>query len=179
MKKNIFDFSDFDDNIVENISEKYPDMDKSEQKSICKKVRQRLNTAEDFAPADVVSGVETAKKPVFRYIFGTAAAAVFALAVIPVAFKALKNTPDGPENIQGPPAVDMATAPVEDEEKSTAAVTTKIGESDIIAEVTAPQPPTDETTTVLPTSSENPEKTKEDYLDYAKRNDIETIEFLL
>ena len=25
----------------------------------------------------------------------------------------------------------------------------------------------------------NPEKTKEDYLDYAKRNDIETIEFLL
>ena len=161
MKKDLFRFSDLDDNIVENISEKYPDMDKSEQKSICKKVRQRLNTAENFTPADVVSGVETAKKPVFRYIFGTAAAAVFALAVIPVAFKALKNTPDGPENIQGPPAVDMATAPVEDEEKSTAAVTTKIGESDIIAEVTAPQPPTDETTTVLPTSSENPEKTKE------------------
>ena len=100
MKKDLFNFSDFDDNIVENISEKYPDMNKSEQKAICEKVRKRLNTAEDFAPADVVSGVETVKKPIFRYVFGTAAAAVFALAVIPVAFKALKNTPDAPENIQ-------------------------------------------------------------------------------
>ena len=59
MKKDLFRFSDLDDNIVENISEKYPDMDKSEQKAICEKVRQKLNTAEDFAAADVVSGVET------------------------------------------------------------------------------------------------------------------------
>lgn len=120
MKKDLFRFSDLDDNIVENISEKYPDMDKSEQKAICEKVRQKLNTAEDFAAADVVSGVETVKKPVFRYIFGTAAAAVFALAVIPVAFKALKNTPDGPENIQESQLVaDYVSSPTEENEKST------------------------------------------------------------
>lgn len=120
MKKDLFRFSDLDDNIVENISEKYPDMDKSEQKAICEKVRQKLNTAEDFAAADVVSGVETVKKPVFRYIFGTAAAAVFALAVIPVAYKALKNTPDGPENIQESQLVaDYVSSPTEENEKST------------------------------------------------------------
>lgn len=161
MKKNIFDFSDFDDNIVNSIAENYPDMNKSQQKSICRKIRKRLNISDDSVVGDVVSGIEIARKRNPWYICGTVAAAVFAVALIPTAFKALKNAPDGPENIQGPPAVDMATAPVEDEEKSTAAVTTKIGESDIIAEVTAPQPPTDETTTVLPTSSENPEKTKE------------------
>lgn len=126
MKKDLFRFSDLDDNIVENISENYPDMDKSEQKAICEKVRQKLNTAEDFAAADVVSGVETVKKPVFRYIFGTAAAAVFALAVIPVAYKALKNTPDGPENIQESQLVaDYVSSPTEENEKST----TKTGET--------------------------------------------------
>lgn len=131
MKKDLFRFSDLDDNIVENISEKYPDMDKSEQKAICEKVRQKLNTAEDFAAADVVSGVETVKKPVFRYIFGTAAAAVFALAVIPVAFKALKNTPDGPENIQESQLVaDYVSSPTEENEKST----TKTGITDITTE---------------------------------------------
>lgn len=137
MKKDLFDFSDFDDNIVENIAEKCPDMDKSEQKALFGKIRKRLNTAENFIGADAVSGVEPAKKPVFRYIFGTAAAAVFAIAVIPVAFKALKNAPDGPEKIQEPPVVvDMATAPTENEEKSTVAVTTKIVESDETAEPT-------------------------------------------
>lgn len=162
MKKDLFNFSDFDDNIVNSIADNYPDMNKSQQKAICRKTRKRLIVSDDSAVGDVVSGIEPARKRSPWYICGTAAAAVFAIALIPTAFKALKNAPDGPENIQEPPvAVDMATAPVEDEEKSTAAVTTKIGKSDIIAEVTAPQPPTDETTTVLPTSPENPEKTKE------------------
>ena len=93
MKKDLFDFSDFDDDIVENIAQKCPDMNKSEQKALCGKIRQRLNTAENFIAADAVSGVEPAKKPVFRYVFETAAAAVLALAIIPVAFKALKMPP--------------------------------------------------------------------------------------
>lgn len=157
MKKDLFNFSDFDDNIVENIAEKCPDMDKSEQKALCGKIRKRLNTAENFIGADAVSGVEPAKKPVFRYIFGTAAAAVLAIAVIPVAFKALKNAPDGPEKIQDPPVtVDMSTVPMENEEKSTAAVTTKIGESDETVEVT-----THKTTMSEPVSPTNaPEETK-------------------
>ncbi len=114
MKKDLFDFSDFDANIVENIAEKYPDMGKSEQKALCGKIRKRINTAENFIGADAVSGVEPAKKPVFRYIFGTAAAAVLTVALIPVGFKALKNAPDGPEKIQeSPVVVDMATAPME------------------------------------------------------------------
>lgn len=158
MKKDLFNFSDFDDNIVENISEKYPDMNKSEQKAICEKVRKRLNTAEDFAPADVVSGVETVKKPIFRYVFGTAAAAVFALAVIPVAFKALKNTPDAPENIQESRIItDYNASPTENEDNSAEAVTTKIGKSDITARVTTPESPTDE----LVPSPTTPEKSKD------------------
>ena len=145
MKKDLFRFSDLDDNIIENISEKYPDMDKSEQKAICEKVRQKLNTAEDFAAADVVSGVETVKKPIFRYVFGTAAAAVFALAVIPVAFKALKNTPDAPENIQESQIItDHNASSTENEGSSAEAGTTKIGKSDITARVTTPESPTDE-----------------------------------
>lgn len=158
MKKDLFNFSDFDDNIVENISEKYPDMNKSEQKAICEKVRKRLNTAEDFAPADVVSGVETVKKPIFRYVFGTAAAAVFALAVIPVAFKALKNTPDAPENIQESQIItDHNASSTENEGSSAEAGTTKIGKSDITARVTTPESPTDE----LVPSPTTPEKSKD------------------
>lgn len=158
MKKDLFNFSDFDDNIVENISEKYPDMNKSEQKAICEKVRKRLNTAEDFAPADVVSGVETVKKPIFRYVFGTAAAAVFALAVIPVAFKALKNTPDAPENIQESQLVaDYNASSTENEGSSAEVGTTKIGKSDITARVTTPESPTDE----LVPSPTTPEKSKD------------------
>ena len=153
MKKDLFRFSDLDDNIVENISEKYPDMDKSEQKAICEKVRQKLNTAEDFAAADVVSGVETVKKPVFRYIFGTAAAAVFALAVIPVAFKALKNTPDGPENIQESQLVaDYVSSPTEENEKST----TKTEETRTAATTDITTQPTEESTESL-TSAVNGE----------------------
>lgn len=137
MKKDLFDFSDFDDNIVENIAEKCPDMDKSEQKALCKKIRKRLNTAENFIAADTVSGVEPAKKPVFRYIFGTAAAAVFALAVIPVTFKALKNAPEAPENIQESQIiVDYNTSQTESKDNSTEAVTTKIDESNESTEVT-------------------------------------------
>ncbi len=137
MKKDLFDFSDFDDNIVENIAEKCPDMDKSEQKALCGKIRQRLNTVEDFVPADVVCGVEPVKKPVFRYIFGTAAAAVFALAVIPVAFKALKNAPDAPENIQESQIIaDYNASPTENEGNSTEAVTTKIEKTDVTTEIT-------------------------------------------
>lgn len=158
MKKDLFNFSDFEDNIVENISEKYPDMNKSEQKAICEKVRKRLNTAEDFAPADVVSGVETVKKPIFRYVIGTAAAAVFALAVIPVAFKALKNTPDAPENIQESRIItDYNASPTENEDNSAEAVTTKIGKSDITARVTTPESPTDE---LVPPPT-TPEKSKD------------------
>lgn len=153
MKKDLFRFSDLDDNIVENISEKYPDMDKSEQKAICEKVRQKLNTAEDFAAADVVSGVETVKKPVFRYIFGTAAAAVFALAVIPVAYKALKNTPDGPENIQESQLVaDYVSSPTEENEKST----TKTEETRTAATTDVTTQPTEELTESL-TSAVNGE----------------------
>ena len=153
MKKDLFRFSDLDDNIVENISEKYPDMDKSEQKAICEKVRQKLNTAEDFAAADVVSGVETVKKPVFRYIFGTAAAAVFALAVIPVAFKALKNTPDGPENIQESQLVaDYVSSPTEENEKST----TKTGGTGTFPTLDVTTQPTEELTESL-TSAVNGE----------------------
>lgn len=153
MKKDLFRFSDLDDNIVENISEKYPDMDKSEQKAICEKVRQKLNTAEDFAAADVVSGVETVKKPVFRYIFGTAAAAVFALAVIPVAYKALKNTPDGPENIQESQLVaDYVSSPTEENEKST----TKTEETGTAATTDITTQPTEESTESL-TSAVNGE----------------------
>ncbi len=158
MKKDLFNFSDFDDNIVENISEKYSDMNKSEQKAICEKVRKRLNTAEDFAPADVVSGVETVKKPIFRYVFGTAAAAVFALAVIPVAFKALKNTPDAPENIQESQIItDHNASSTENEGSSAEAGTTKIGKSDITARVTTPESPTDE----LVPSPTTPEKSED------------------
>ena len=156
MKKDLFRFSDLDDNIVENISEKYPDMDKSEQKAICEKVRQKLNTAEDFAAADVVSGVETVKKPVFRYIFGTAAA-VFALAVIPVAFKALKNTSDGPENIQESQLVaDYVSSPTEENEKSTTK-TGGTGTTDITTQ------PTEELTESLTSAvtNENVSSTKE------------------
>ena len=39
MKKDLFDFSDFDDDIVENIAQKCPDMNKSEQKALCGKIR--------------------------------------------------------------------------------------------------------------------------------------------
>ncbi len=153
MKKDLFNFSDFDDNIVENISEKYPDMNKSEQKAICEKVRKRLNTAEDFAPADVVSGVETVKKPIFRYVFGTAAAAVFALAVIPVAFKALKNTPDAPENIQESQLVaDYVASSTESNEKST----TKIEETETVPTLDVNTEPTKELTESL-TSAVNGE----------------------
>lgn len=162
MKKDLFDFSDFDDNIVENIAENYPDMDKSEQKALCGKIRKRLDAAEFSTAADVVSGVEPAKKPVFRYMFGTAAAVVFALALIPAAFKALKNAPDAPEDIQESQIIaDYNAAPTENESSSTEAVTTKIGESDITTVVTTPKSPTAETTVVLPTSPENSEKTKE------------------
>lgn len=162
MKKDLFDFSDFDDNIVENIAENYPDMDKSEQKALCGKIRRRLDAAEFSTAADVVSGVEPAKKPVFRYMFGTAAAAVFALALVPAAFKALKNTPDAPEDIQESQIIaDYNASPTENEGSSTEAVTTKIGKSDITTVVTTPKSPTAETTVVLPTSPENSEKTKE------------------
>lgn len=136
MKKKLFDFSNFDDNIVNSIADNYPDMNKSQQKAICRKTRKKLILSDDSAMGDVVSGIEIARKRNPWYICGTVAAAVFAVALIPAAFKALKNAPDGPENIQEPPVVDMATAPVEDEEKSMTAVTTKIGESDIITVVT-------------------------------------------
>lgn len=159
MKKDLFDFSDFDDNIVENIAEKYPDMDKSEQEALCGKIRKRLDAAEFSTVADVVSGVEPAKKPVFRYVFGTAAAAVFALALIPAAFKALKNAPDAPENIQESQIItDHNASSTENESSSTEAVTTKIGESDIIAEVTASVDNTEVLAPTQPTITETEDK---------------------
>ncbi len=159
MKKDLFDFSDFDDNIVENIAEKYPDMDKSEQEALCGKIRKRLDAAEFSTAADVVSGVEPAKKPVFRYVFGTAAAAVFAIALIPAAFKALKNAPDAPEDIQESRIIaDYNAAPTKNESSSTEAVTTKIGESDIIAEVTASVDNTEVLAPTQPTITETEDK---------------------
>lgn len=159
MKKDLFDFSDFDDNIVENIAEKYPDMDKSEQEALCGKIRKRLDAAEFSTAADVVSGVEPAKKPVFRYVFGTAAAAVFALALIPAAFKALKNAPDAPENIQESQIItDHNASSTENEGNSAEAVTTKIGESDIIAEVTASVDNTEVLAPTQPTITETEDK---------------------
>lgn len=162
MKKDLFNFSDFDDNIVNSIADNYPDMNKSQQKAICRKTRKRLIVSDDSAVGDVVSGIEPARKRSPWYICGTAAAAVFAVVLIPTAFKALKNAPDGPENIQEPPvAVDMATAPVEDEEKSTAAVTTKIGESDVIAEVTTSVNNTEVPAPPQPTTAEKSELTED------------------
>ncbi len=158
MKKDLFNFSDFDDSIVENIADNYPDMNKSQQKAICRKTRKKLILSDDSAMGDVVSGIEIARKRNPWYICGTVAAAVFAVAFIPTAFKALKNAPDGPENIQGPPAVDMATAPVEDEEKSMAAVTTKIGDSDIITVVTTSVNNTEVPAPTQPTTAETEDK---------------------
>lgn len=157
MKKDLFDFSDFDDNIVNSIADNYPDMNKSQQKAICRKTRKRLNISDDSVVGDVVSGIEPARKRSGWYIFGTVAAAVFAVALIPAAFKALKNAPDGPENIQGPPAVDMATSPTDNGDKS-AAVTTKNGESDIIAEVTTSVNNTEVPAPTQPTTAETEDK---------------------
>lgn len=157
MKKDLFDFSDFDDNIVNSIADNYPDMNKSQQKAICRKTRKRLDFSDDSVVGDVVSGIEPARKRGGWYIFGTVAAAVFAVALIPTAFKALKNTPDGPENIQEPPTVDMATSPTDNGDKS-AAVTTKIGESDIIAEVTTSVNNTEVPAPTQPTTAETEDK---------------------
>lgn len=158
MKKDLFDFSDFDNKIVENIADNYPDMDKSEQKAICGKVRKRLDMTENSTFADAVSGVEPAKKPILRYVLGTAAAAVFAIAVIPLALKALKNSPDAPENIQESRIItDYNASPTENEDNSAEAVTTKIGKSDITARVTTPESPTDE---LVPPPT-TPEKSKD------------------
>ena len=157
MKKDLFDFSDFDDDIVENIAQKCPDMNKSEQKALCGKIRQRLNTAENFIAADAVSGVEPAKKPVFRYVFETAAAAVLALAIIPVAFKALKNAPDAPENVhESQIVVDHNTSSTENEGNSTEAATTKNSESDDTPEVTTHNSTMNDTVSTATT----PEETK-------------------
>lgn len=157
MKKDLFDFSDFDDDIVENIAQKCPDMNKSEQKALCGKIRQRLNTAENFIAADAVSGVEPAKKPVFRYVFETAAAAVLALAIIPVAFKALKNAPDTPENVHDSQiVVDHNNSSTENEGNSTEAATTKNSESDDTSEVTTHNTTMNETVSTATT----PEETK-------------------
>lgn len=157
MKKDLFDFSDFDDNIVENIAQKCPDMDKSEQKALCGKIRKRLDTAENFIAADAVSGVEPAKKPVFRYVFETAAAAVLALAIIPVAFKALKNAPEAPENVhESQVVVDHNTSSTKNEGNSTEAATTKNSESDDTSEVTTHNTTMNETVS----STTTPEETK-------------------
>lgn len=126
MKKKLFDFSDFDDNIVNSIADNYPDMNKSQQKAICRKTRKKLILSDDSAMGDVVSGIEIARKRNPWYICGTVAAAVFAVALIPAAFKALKNSPDGPENIQESQIVaDYVASSTEGEEKST----TKTGET--------------------------------------------------
>ena len=142
MKKDLFGFSDFDDNTVENISEKFPDMDKSEQNAICGKVRKKLDATDDFVVGDSVSGVEFAKRPIMRYVFG-AAAAVAVLAVTPVAFKALKNAPEIPENVeQSQIIVDYVTAPTDGDEKST----TKIGETGTVTTTDITMEPTEEST---------------------------------
>lgn len=159
MKKDLFDFSDFDDDIVENIAENYPDMDKSEQKALCGKIRKRLDAAEFSTAADVVSGVEPAKKPVFRYMFGTAAAAVFAVALIPTAFKALKNAPDAPEDIQESQIIaDYNASPTENEGSSAEAVTTKLGKSDITTVVTTSVNNTKVPAPTQPTTAETEDK---------------------
>ena len=142
MKKDLFGFSDFDDNTVENISEKFPDMDKSEQNAICGKVRKKLDATDDFVVGDSVSGVEFAKRPIMRYVFG-AAAAVAVLAVTPVAFKALKNAPEIPENVEQSQIIaDYVTAPTDGDEKST----TKIGETGTVTTTDITMEPTEEST---------------------------------
>lgn len=91
MKNNKFEFPEFDDDIVENIAESYPDLSEAEKAQICRKAREKLDSA-DFK-GDTVSGVEPAKK---RSWIGwtSVAVAVFAVAIIPFAINALKNAPD-------------------------------------------------------------------------------------
>ncbi len=91
MKNNKFEFPEFDDDIFENIAESYPDLSEAEKAQICRKAREKLDSA-DFK-GDTVSGVEPAKK---RSWIGwtSVAVAVFAVAIIPFAINALKNAPD-------------------------------------------------------------------------------------
>lgn len=112
MKKNKFDLHELDDNIVENIAESYPDLTEDEKNKICRKTRKRLDSFADFK-GDTVSGVEPAKKRGW-YLWGSVAAAVFAVAVIPIALNGLKNSPNmqNPQTIEDLDIDDNSATPV-------------------------------------------------------------------
>lgn len=129
MKKNLFDFSDSDDKIIESIAKDYPDMSEKQKESIIRRTRKKLESSSDPQFSYSVSGVEPAAKRKFRYIFGTAAAALLIIAIVPIAFKALKNTPESPEIIDTSPVLDDYNASPTEDKNASAAVTTKFGKS--------------------------------------------------